>query len=62
MGPASPYVSKIRNYYIKEILIKISRQSNSLLQSKALIKTALKQLYEDKSLRGLIAFADVDPG
>ncbi len=62
MGPASPYVSKIRNYYIKEILIKINRQSNNLLQSKTLIKSALKQLYEDKSLRGLIAFADVDPG
>ncbi len=62
MGPASPYVGKIRNYYIKEILVKLHRQAPNLAGTKQIIKQAIKQVYEDKSLRGLIIFADVDPG
>jgi primosomal protein N' (replication factor Y) len=62
IGPESPYVSKIRNFYIKEILIKISRKSPSLEQSKLNIKQAISDLATEKVFRSVIVYADVDPG
>jgi primosomal protein N' (replication factor Y) len=62
IGPESPYVSKIRNFYIKEILIKISRKSPSLEQSKLHIKQAISELATEKVFRSVIVYADVDPG
>ncbi|MDZ4667900.1 MAG: primosomal protein N' [bacterium] len=62
IGPESPYVSKIRNFYIKEILIKINRKSPNLEQSKLHIKQAMNELNTEKVFRSVIVYADVDPG
>ncbi|OYU95283.1 MAG: primosomal protein N' [Bacteroidetes bacterium B1(2017)] len=62
LGPESPYVSKIRNFYIKEILVKISRTNPELESIKQAIKKAMADLGQEKVFRSVIVFADVDPG
>jgi len=60
IGPASPHVSKIRNYYIKEILIKIDRNNKMAGQLKFFIRQQMQKLQEQKAYRSVILFADVD--
>lgn len=60
IGPASPYVSKIRNYYIKELLIKIDRNNKHLKQLKKFTFEQISKLLSDKNFRSVIIFADVD--
>jgi primosomal protein N' (replication factor Y) len=62
IGPASPYVSKIRNYYIKELLIKIDRNNKHLKQLKKFTFEQISKLLSDKNFRSVIIFADVDAG
>lgn len=62
MGPASPYVSKIRNLYIREILIKIKRNHPDTSSIKSAIKQCMKEVQQDKLYRQALIFADVDPG
>ncbi len=61
LGPESPYVSKIRNFYIKEILVKVSRQNPDLESIKSAIRKSFLELSTDKIFRSVIVFADVDP-
>ena len=61
MGPSSPYVSKIRNFYIKEILLKVNRNSPHLPALKLQVKKCIKKLQEDKIFKTAIVYADVDP-
>ena len=62
LGPESPHVSKIRNFYIKEILIKISRKNPDLDAVKIAIRKATTELNTEKEFRSVIVYADVDPG
>ncbi|MDP3929386.1 MAG: primosomal protein N' [Bacteroidota bacterium] len=62
LGPESPHVSRIRNFYIKEILIKINRNNPDLEAIKKTIRTKMNVLGEEKIFRSVIVFADVDPG
>jgi primosomal protein N' (replication factor Y) len=62
IGPASPYVSKIRNYYIKELLIKIDRNNKQLKQHKKFTFEQISKLLSDKNFRSTIIYADVDAG
>ena len=60
LGPANPYVSRIRNYYIKEFLIKIDRNDTCLVSLKKFIKQQILKLHENKLYRQLIVQIDVD--
>lgn len=62
LGPESPYVSKIRNLFIKEILIKVHRSKPGLDQMKSQIRQAVKALTQDRIFRSVYVYADVDPG
>lgn len=62
LGPESPHVSRIRNLYIKEILIKINRVNPDLDGLKRNIRSKMNLLGEDKIFRSVIVYADVDPG
>lgn len=61
LGPESPHVGRIRNQYIKEILIKINRNHTELDLIKQQIKINIQSLNEDKVLRSVYVYADVDP-
>ncbi len=62
LGPESPHVSRIRNFYIKEILIKINRNNSDLEAVKKSIRQKMNALGEEKVFRSVIVYADVDPG
>ncbi|MFY8108868.1 MAG: replication restart helicase PriA [Bacteroidia bacterium] len=61
LGPESPYVSKIRNYYIREILIKIDRNNRQLEQMKMFIKQKIQKVLEHPSFKNVYIAVDVDP-
>lgn len=60
LGPANPYVSRIRNYYIKEFLVKIDRTDTRLPALKKFIRQQIAKLYENKLYNQLIVQLDVD--
>lgn len=60
LGPANPYVSRIRNYYIKEFLVKIDRNDSRLASLKKFIKQQIAKVYENKLYSQLIVQIDVD--
>jgi primosomal protein N' (replication factor Y) (superfamily II helicase) len=61
IGPESPYVSRIRNLYIKELLVKIDKNSPHLGNIKAFILSCANEILSDKTYRSVFIFADVDP-
>lgn len=61
LGPESPHVSKIRNYYIRELIIKIHRNNASLQQYKNFIRQQMQQVMEHPDFKRVIFAVDVDP-
>ncbi len=61
LGPAIPFVSKINNYYIREILLKSSLGSKQLLQAKHALQTVLDKMKTLPELRSVTVSVDVDP-
>ncbi|MDP1727846.1 MAG: primosomal protein N' [Bacteroidota bacterium] len=61
LGPESPHVGRIRNQYLKEILIKINRKNPELELLKQHIRKSMEHLNEDKIYRSVYVYADVDP-
>lgn len=62
IGPEYPVVPRIKNMFIKQLLIKIERNAN-LLQIKESIKQAVREIAEDPSgkLKSVNIVVDVDP-
>ena len=61
LGPESPHVGRIRNQYLKEMLIKIKRNDSDLVAVKQHIARSMELLKEDKLFRSVTVYADVDP-
>jgi len=61
LGPAEPMISKIRNQYLMNILIKIPRGKSDLGAIKAAIQNTILQLTKEKEYRSLRVVVDVDP-
>ncbi len=60
LGPSVPPVSRIRNYYLRQILIKIE-QNTSLTSTKHQILQKISLLNSDKNYKQVIVQTDVDP-
>lgn len=61
IGPESPYISRIKNFYIKEMLIKIKRTSPHLNILKQFIQTGILEINTNKKFKSVFIYADVDP-
>jgi primosomal protein N' (replication factor Y) len=61
LGPTKPLISKIRNYYLRDILIKTNSSTPDLLVFKKVIQENLDQLRSEKELKGVWVSVDVDP-
>ncbi|HTI59369.1 replication restart helicase PriA [Mucilaginibacter sp.] len=61
IGPEYPLVSRIRNYYIKSIMLKFERDVESINRAKAIIKDVITQFQTTKLSKGSVVQADVDP-
>ena len=60
LGPEYPVVSRIKNYFIKEILIKLSRDKN-LVRNKEHISEIIKDFMKTTLNKQIRVITDVDP-
>ena len=60
LGPEEPLISRVQNYYIKDILIKLERNID-LPKAKMAIQQEIDRINEYKPFRSLIILPDVDP-
>ena len=61
LGPHAPLVSRVRNYYIQTITIKIDWKSQSIMKIKNLLKEQVSVFEADKFNKGCYVVIDVDP-
>ncbi|GHE23522.1 replication restart helicase PriA [Sphingobacterium griseoflavum] len=61
LGPEPPLVSRVRNYFIQTITLKVERNNVSIAKVKELIQQAILQFEMDKSNKGIRIAIDVDP-
>ncbi len=61
IGPESPYVGRIRNLFIKEILVKIHKTSPYLSNLKHFISECIQLIQQEKQFKAVLFAADVDP-
>ncbi len=59
LGPEDALISRVQNFYIKEILIKV-KKGKSLKQSKAVIFNIIEKIKSDFRFKYLIIIPDVD--
>tara|TARA_B100000925_G_C22000430_1_gene470995 strand:- start:213 stop:2654 length:2442 start_codon:yes stop_codon:yes gene_type:complete len=60
LGPEYPMISKIRNYYQKNIFIKVELES-SVKAAKKILNEILDKTYTSKDFKSTRIFVDVDP-
>jgi primosomal protein N' (replication factor Y) (superfamily II helicase) len=60
VGPAAPIVSRIRNQYLMELLVKLPLDMKQIQQYKAVIKNHFNLLTAEKKFRSVVMIADVD--
>lgn len=60
LGPEFPGVSKVRNYYLKEVLIKLEKDI-SQSKVKQFIRQQIENSFQIKEFKSLIIQPDVDP-
>jgi primosomal protein N' (replication factor Y) len=61
LGPQAPPVDRIRNQYLRNVLIKIERQGISLKTVKEYIGTTIENLAKNKTFKELKVVVNVDP-
>lgn len=61
IGPEFPLVARIRNYYIKTIMLKFEKETVSINKARELIREVITQFQTTKLSKGCIVQADVDP-
>ena len=61
LGPTIPFISKVNNYYIREILIKSGKQSKDLTPMKRALREILDKMKTIQEFKGVDVSMDVDP-
>jgi primosomal protein N' (replication factor Y) len=61
LGPEAPMISRIRNYYIQTILIKVEREGVSIQKIKEALQQILIQFDSQPINKGVYMHVDVDP-
>jgi len=61
IGPEFPLIGRIRNYYIKSIMLKFEKDLVSVNKAKAIIREVITQFQTTKLSKGSVIQPDVDP-
>lgn len=61
IGPQTPLVGRIRNYYIQTILVKIDLENQSIYKIKDFLRDKISQFEVDKANKGAYLVVNVDP-
>lgn len=59
-GPEEPYVSRIQNFYIRKIMLKVELEA-SMNKLKQILRQTHEQFMADPAMRQLVVYYDVDP-
>ena len=60
LGPEQPLIARVRNYYIKQIILKIERTA-AMQKVKTVLLATIKDFNAQKEFRSVITQIDVDP-
>ena len=60
LGPEQPLVGRIRNYYLKQIILKIEKGA-AIQKVKAVLLSTIKDFNAEKDFKSVITQIDVDP-
>lgn len=60
LGPETPFISKIRNLYMRNFLIKMDPEKDNAAQIKEFIAKTFDYLVQKDSIKGLLLAVDVD--
>ncbi|MDR6782946.1 primosomal protein N' (replication factor Y) [Pedobacter africanus] len=60
LGPEQPMVSRIRNYYIRQVIVK-SDKDTSIQKVKSVLKNTITEFLSEKDYRSVNIQVDVDP-
>ena len=60
IGPAEPVVSRVRNQYLMELLLKLPKDRNMLIQCKKDLLEQVAILHSEKRFAGVVVVPDVD--
>jgi primosomal protein N' (replication factor Y) len=60
LGPEQPLIARIRNYYIKQIIIKIEKNT-AVQKVKAILRETIKDFNAQKDFKSVVTQIDVDP-
>lgn len=61
LGPEEPIISKIRNEYLMELVIKLERSQVNLPKVKMLLQESMLEIMKEKELKSSKIIFDVDP-
>jgi primosomal protein N' (replication factor Y) len=61
IGPAIPYVSRVRSYYLLDFVIKLERDARKVRYAKEVIELATREMRKTTDCSGIRAAVDVDP-
>ncbi len=61
IGPALPHVSRIRNYYLLDVMIKLERDAKLIRYTKQLLEEAANDVHGEKGFSTVRINVDVDP-
>ncbi len=61
VGPAAPVINRVRNMYLMEILIKLTKDAKQIQVQKKVISNTIDLLKSEKRFRSVIVIPDVDP-
>ena len=61
IGPTEPVISRIRNQFRMELLLKLPKDSAFITRAKSLIRQQIAVLQQQKAFRPVVIITDVDP-
>ena len=60
LGPEKPFVSRVATYYLQCIMLKIEAKA-SMRKVKALLRQIYEKMSEDRQMKNVVLYYDVDP-
>jgi primosomal protein N' (replication factor Y) len=60
VGPAAPVISRIRNQYLMEILIKLPKEYGMSMTYKKVIRNHINLVLAEKNYKSVVVVVDVD--
>ncbi|HYE56008.1 MAG TPA: primosomal protein N' [Chitinophagaceae bacterium] len=61
VGPAEPVISRVRNQYLMELLLKLPKDTPFINRAKQSIRDMIVTMHNNKRFRSVVAITNVDP-